>query len=254
MPSSRSTADIGFRALTADDLETLVRWLAEPRNAVHWGGPNNSDSLRDHLADPRVAQWIVTWGGTDVAYIQDYDIHAYQDHPLATLPQGARGMDTFIGHSRWMGQGLGPAYLARHARRLFDGGVPAVGVDPDPDNTAAIRAYEKAGFCREQIVHAKWGPARVMTLWPSSADHGAGHYAPETRSVLRRPAARYLDVYCLALRKGWSPDNLRPAAAQEQLDLIARDPQGFLDRMDDPEGKGPPVRLPTGQRCRAFLA
>ncbi|WP_292267845.1 GNAT family N-acetyltransferase [Marivita sp.] len=131
MPSSRSTARIGFRALNAADLGMLAQWLADPRNSAHWGGSGETDALEDHLTDHRVAQWIVTRDGTDVAYIQDYDIHAYQDHPLAALPKGARGIDTFIGQSSWMGAGLGPSYLALHVQCLFDSDVPALGIDPD---------------------------------------------------------------------------------------------------------------------------
>lgn len=64
---------------------------------------------------------------------------------------------------------------------------------------------------------------------------------------LVRPGEAYLAGYIEALRRGWSPDNLRPEAAQEQLALIERDPQAFLARQDDWEAKGPPVVLPDGR-------
>lgn len=246
MPSSRSTARIGFRALSATDLSMLAQWLADPRNSAHWGGPGETDALKDHLTDHRVAQWIVTRDGTDVAYIQDYDIHAYEDHPLAALPEGARGIDTFIGQSSWMGAGLGPSYLALHVQRLFYSGVPALGIDPDPENEAAIRAYEKVGFRGSEVVHTKWGTARVMSLWPNSAGAKDKAHPLETASVLVCPKLQHLEAYCFALRNGWSPDNLHPQAADEQLERIARDPRGFLDRLEDVEAKGPPVRLPDG--------
>jgi RimJ/RimL family protein N-acetyltransferase len=246
MPSSRNTARIGFRDLNAADLSMLAQWLADPRNSAHWGGSGETDALEDHLTDHRVAQWIVTRDGTDVAYIQDYDIHAYEDHPLAALPKGARGIDTFIGQSSWMGTGLGPSYLALHVQRLFDSGVPALGIDPEPENGAAIRAYEKVGFRGSEVVHTKWGTARVMTLWPNSAEAKDEAHLPETASVLVCPKLQHLEAYCFALRNGWSPDNLRSQAADEQLEWIVRDPRGFLDRLEDVEAKGPPVRLPDG--------
>ena len=65
-----------------------------------------------------------------------------------------------------MGQGLGPAYLARHVARLLAGGAPAVGIDPHPDNTGAIQAYEKVGFSGDGLIQTKWGLARIMSLWP----------------------------------------------------------------------------------------
>jgi aminoglycoside 6'-N-acetyltransferase len=34
--------------------------------------------------------------------------------------------------------------------------------DPDPANARAVRAYEKAGFLRDRIVHTPDGPALLM--------------------------------------------------------------------------------------------
>jgi len=61
------------------------------------------------------------------------------------------------------------------------------------------------------------------------------------------PAAQYLPGYIQALRQGWSPDNLRPEAASEELTRIARDPTRFLSEQVDREAKGPPIILPDGR-------
>lgn len=66
--------------------------------------------------------------------------------------------------------------------------------------------------------------------------------------VLRVPASDVFDDYAAALERGWSPDNLRPQVAQEQLTAIKADPQAFLSRMDDREAKGPPGTLPDGSQ------
>jgi predicted acetyltransferase len=63
---------------------------------------------------------------------------------------------------------------------------------------------------------------------------------------LVRPAQKYLPGYVNALERGWSPNNERPEAAWEELDQIEKDPAGFLGSMHDPEGKGPPVKMPDG--------
>ncbi len=60
------------------------------------------------------------------------------------------------------------------------------------------------------------------------------------------PAAQYLSGYVHALQQGWSPDNLRPQAAADQLERIAQDPARFLSEQVDREVKGPPVILPDG--------
>ena len=64
---------------------------------------------------------------------------------------------------------------------------------------------------------------------------------------LRKPSLDALPQYAAALRRGWSPDNIRlAAAAEEQLAQIAEDPEPFLASQDDPEARGPPIKLPDG--------
>ena len=60
------------------------------------------------------------------------------------------------------------------------------------------------------------------------------------------PAAQYLSGYVHALQQGWSPDNLRPEAAVEELARIEKDPARFLSEQVDREAKGPPIVLPDG--------
>ena len=80
------------------------------------------------------------------AYVQDYDIQAWPDHHLGYLPVGSRGIDTFIGVDALIGKGHGTRYLSRLTYQLFETGVPALGIDPHPDNTAAISVYRNVGF------------------------------------------------------------------------------------------------------------
>ena len=61
------------------------------------------------------------------------------------------------------------------------------------------------------------------------------------------PAAQYLSGYIDALKQGWSPDNLRPEAAQEELARIAEDPARFIAEQVDREAKGPKIILPDGR-------
>jgi len=64
---------------------------------------------------------------------------------------------------------------------------------------------------------------------------------------LVKPALEYLPEYKAALERGWSPDNLRKAAAiREQLEKIAIDPAAFVTALDDPDAKAGPITLPDG--------
>ncbi len=71
------------------------------------------------------------------------------------------------------------------------------------------------------------------------------------------PSIAQLDSYVAALRRGWSPDNLRGAiAAQEQLARIEQDAAAFLASLDDRQAKGAPIKLPDGstaQRIPGFM-
>jgi len=60
------------------------------------------------------------------------------------------------------------------------------------------------------------------------------------------PADQYLAGYVDALKRGWSPDNLRSEAGQEELAQIVADPHAFLALQVDRAGGGPPVTLPDG--------
>jgi predicted acetyltransferase len=66
---------------------------------------------------------------------------------------------------------------------------------------------------------------------------------------LVRPAREHLAGYVAALERGWSPDNVRgAAAAAEELARIAADADAFLALMDDPEARGPLVTLADGSQ------
>lgn len=63
------------------------------------------------------------------------------------------------------------------------------------------------------------------------------------------PSLAQLDAYADALKRGWSPDNIRmAAAAPEELARIAADPAAFVTALDDRQAKGGPIALPDGSQ------
>ena len=69
----------------------------------------------------------------------------------------------------------------------------------------------------------------------------------DTALQLIWPAEQYLAGYVDALQRGWSPNNMRgAAAAREELDAIAKDAPRFLESLVDREARGGPVPMPDG--------
>ena len=76
------------------------------------------------------------------------------------------GVDQFIGPAEMIGKGLGTRLVSAMAERALNDGATRVLVDPHPDNAAAIRAYEKAGFVRLGTFSMTGGPALLMARDP----------------------------------------------------------------------------------------
>jgi len=63
------------------------------------------------------------------------------------------------------------------------------------------------------------------------------------------PSLAQLDAYVDALKRDWSPDNIRlGAAAAEELAKIDADAAGFVASLDDRDAKAGPITLPDGSR------
>ena len=79
----------------------------------------------------------------------------------------------------------------------------------------------------------------------------AGYAAPMSTPVsLIRPGPAHLERYRDALQRGWSADNVRgKAAADEELALLAADPESYYRRSVDPVGEGL-VTLPDGSQVQ----
>ena len=91
--------------------------------------------------------------GEPTGYIQVWRIGPHQteawskDNPwLLDLPSHAVGVDLSIGEADKLSKGIGSAVLRAFVGKLKAEGHSAIIIDPDPENTRAVRAYAKAGF------------------------------------------------------------------------------------------------------------
>jgi aminoglycoside 6'-N-acetyltransferase len=154
-----------FEPMTADDLPLIKRWLNMPHVSEWWDGDDEFELVSGDLNHPDMAQFIVACDEQQFAYLQCYNLSAWNTG-FGSHPQGTRGLDQFIGEANMLDRGHGSAFIREFTEQLFAQGTPRVVIDPDPANTRAIRAFEKAGFHRSNIVDTPDGPALLMVRNP----------------------------------------------------------------------------------------
>ena len=151
-----------FRPMSSADLPTIKRWLRTSHVCRWWQDPSEQFELvSGDLGHPDMAQFIVAADRREFAYLQCYNVAAWNTG-FDAQPAGTRGLDQFIGEVDMLGSGHGSAFVRAFADRLFASGTPRVVMDPDSSNARAIRAYEKAGFRQDRIVRTPDGPALLM--------------------------------------------------------------------------------------------
>jgi aminoglycoside 6'-N-acetyltransferase len=155
-------ARYAFRDMTADDLPMVRRWLVAPHVREWWGDPAEQYTLvSGDLDEPAMDQYIVSSDGRAFAYLQCYDLSAW-DSGFGEQPKGTRGIDQFIGEADMVERGHGSAMIRAFVDERLRDGAPRIVTDPDPRNLRALRAYQKAGFMRVGMVDTPDGPAMLM--------------------------------------------------------------------------------------------
>lgn len=116
-----------------------------------------------------IRAFIICCDDEPIGYIQSYNAYDFnRSKPLTDLPQDLGAFDMFIGEPSYLNRGLGSKALAiffdTHSAHRY------TFADPDRDNLAAIRAYEKARFkkCKELPDVNEWwmirGPSSTNSL------------------------------------------------------------------------------------------
>lgn len=161
---------VTFRPLQEADLPRLHDWLLTPHVARWWYEAEPitlawvADHYRKHipvamtsipfhttadgLLEP-VWAYVIEYADAPIGYIQTYRIDQHTDYATAVaIDEVAAGVDLLIGEPEYVHRGLGAPLLRRFLRDYVfpDPAIESCIIGPEPANTAAIRAYEKAGF------------------------------------------------------------------------------------------------------------
>jgi aminoglycoside 6'-N-acetyltransferase len=127
--------------------EQVRRWLGRSHVSRWWGDPEAAlDFIDAHASDLHA---IICEDGRAVGYICWQSIPAEEKVAagLTGLPEQHIDIDLLIGEAGRLGEGIGSGALCLLVDRLVGQGVPSIGLAADEDNSRALRAYEKAGFC-----------------------------------------------------------------------------------------------------------
>lgn len=77
----------------------------------------------------------------------------------------AAGIDLLIGDKDFVGKGYGTMMLTQFVDKILKHtctGVTHIVADPQVENIASIRAFEKAGFTKSDIVPGEYGSEQLM--------------------------------------------------------------------------------------------
>jgi RimJ/RimL family protein N-acetyltransferase len=145
----------GFRPMVADDLPLLHEWIQRPHVRRWWREQRALEQVVEHYlpaiegGDP-TDHYLVLLDDRPVGMLQTYLVADYPEYAelVGVDDSATAGVDILIGEEELTGQGLGTEVL----RRFVDDVVFARPettrciADPDVENRASIRAFEKAGF------------------------------------------------------------------------------------------------------------
>lgn len=151
---------ITFKPLAETDLVLLLKWLEEPHVKAWWdqetqwtydliekkyGSYIKGYKFENGVMKP-ISAYIILADENPIGYIQFYNAYDFmRSIPLTGLPSNLAAFDVFIGEKKFLKKGIGSKaidqFLKEHASPHTH-----VLADPESTNSAAIRAYKKAGF------------------------------------------------------------------------------------------------------------
>jgi hypothetical protein len=147
-------------------------WLHTPHVARWWyedTGPYEKVAKQYSAyidGEEPVEPYLILHEGRPVGYIQWYRVSEDEEYKELVDIEDAAGIDLFIGEEGLLYMGLGPLVIKRFIEEIVfaDESIETCIIDPEPDNRAAIRAYEKVGFGYFKSAHTSGGAVNFMKL------------------------------------------------------------------------------------------
>lgn len=170
--SGQASGMIRFDRLRTSDLPLIHRWLHTPHVARWWyEDVGTYEEVSDRYSayiegkEP-VEPYLIVYGDRPIGYVQSYRVSDDEEYARLVDIENSAGIDLFIGEENLLYKGLGPRLIRRFLEEVVfaDGSIMVCVIDPEPENKAAIKAYQKAGFRHFKAVDTSEGPAYLMKL------------------------------------------------------------------------------------------
>jgi aminoglycoside 6'-N-acetyltransferase len=160
---------LSFRPLESKDYPLFARWLGESHVARWWQEPATAEHVEEKYgpSDRKTSVYIVLGDAVPIGMIQSYRVEDYPEHAESVGAPGYIGVDLFIGDASLIGKGHGAQLLVDFVSQIIRTEYPdahGVVADPNVANLASIRAFEKAGFMKGEVVPGEDGPEQLMLL------------------------------------------------------------------------------------------
>jgi RimJ/RimL family protein N-acetyltransferase len=137
-----------------DDLALLHEWLQRPHVQRWWSECETYEEVVDHYlpaiegTDP-TDHYIVSLDGRPMGFVETYVVSDHPDYAwLVGADPGAAGVDLFIAEEDLTGRGIGTELLRRFVSEVVFARQATTHciAEPESENKASVRAFEKAGF------------------------------------------------------------------------------------------------------------
>jgi aminoglycoside 6'-N-acetyltransferase len=154
--------NISFRPIELSDIPQIARWLRDEEVARWWwdiAEKTDEDLAKeysDKAYDPRTERYVINVDGVGIGIIQTAVLANYPENAAEIGIPNAAGVDVYIGESEWRDRGVGTLAIRQFIDEVVFAipGVETCTIDPEPENTRAIRAYEKSGFRHTRTYHS----------------------------------------------------------------------------------------------------
>lgn len=199
--------DITFEPLNESHFPLMLEWLESPHVKKWWDRDiiYTLDLVKEKYSDyvngykkvngvkKPIRAYIICANHQPIGYIQIYNAYDFsRSKNLTTLPESLGTFDVFIGDEKYLGKNIGSQAITKFLN-LYAGDYSYIFADPDLENSAAIKAYEKAGF---RVIRS-FSKERVMWMLKSrnATIDADGYHTVLNQLAMREPIFHHPDKF-----------------------------------------------------------